>query len=97
MRPDSLDEGAVGAIGAAEDIELHSSNAVVGPVVGFQPCVKLEGCLGAIEDGLIRGADMAEKLDGGRETRVRVGSLGVDRQEREVWALRVALAYEGEV
>ena len=97
LGPDSVEEGSVRAIRAAEDIELHRAHAVVGAVVGFQPCGELKGCLGAVENGLIGRADIVEEFDGGRETRVNAGSLGVDGQKREGWTLRIALTYEGQV
>ena len=96
-RPNSLDEGAVGATRTPEDIELHRPHAVVGPVVGFQSRGQLKGCLGAVEDGLIGRADVVGKLDGGRETWMRFGGLVVDSQERKGGAFRVALAYERQV
>ena len=66
----------------------------MGAVVGFQTCGQLKRCLGAVEDGLVGRTDIVEELDGGREAQVSFGSLGIDSQEREGWALRMALAYE---
>ena len=97
LGPNCLDEASVGTVRTAENIELQSAHAVVRAVVILQPCGKLESCFGAVEDGLKGRAGVVDELDGGRETKMRFSSLGVDSQEGEGWVVRVTLGYEWQV